>query len=66
MIEAVFFVFLLTSIIIFIIQKQYLSYIPNKIYKIIDHNSSKILLQTLKTCYNEGEMINHMDKSVDC
>ena len=50
----------------FIIQKKYLTYIPNKIYKIIDHNSSKILLQTLKTCYNEGEMINHMDKSVDC
>tara|TARA_R110002012_G_scaffold193099_1_gene360709 strand:+ start:142 stop:339 length:198 start_codon:yes stop_codon:yes gene_type:complete len=64
MIEAVFFVFLLTSIIIFIIQKQYLSYIPNKIYKIIDHNSSKILLQTLKSSYDETEMIN-IDKSVE-
>ena len=61
MIEAIFFVFLITSIIIFIIQKKYLTYIPNKIYKIIDHNSSKILLQTLKTCYNEGEMINQMN-----
>ena len=64
MIEAVFFVFLLTSIIIFILQKQYLNYIPNKIYKFIDDHSSKILLQTLKTCYDETEMIN-IDKSVE-
>jgi len=64
MIEALFFVFLLTSIIIFILQKQYLSYIPNKIYKYIDDKTSKILLQTLKSCYDEGEMINHTDKSI--
>ena len=63
MIEALFFVFLLTSIIIFILQKQYLSYIPNKIYKYIDDKTSKILLQTLKSCYDEREMIN-IDKSV--
>ena len=63
MIEALFFVFLLTSIIIFILQKQYLSYIPNKIYKYIDDKTSKILLQTLKSSYDEREMIN-IDKSV--
>ena len=63
MIEAFFFVFLITSIIIFILQKKYLSYIPNKIYKYIDDNTSKILLQTLKSSYDEREMIN-IDKSV--
>ena len=62
MIEAVFFVFLLTSIIIFILQKQYLSYIPNKIYKIIDHNSSKILLQTLKSSYDESLLLDKEEK----
>ena len=64
MIEAFFFVFLITSIIIFILQKQYLSYIPNKIYKYIDDKTSKILLKTLKSCYDEGEMINYTDKSI--
>ena len=57
MIEAIFSVFLLTSIIIFIINKKYLSYIPNKIYKYIDDNTSKILLQTLKSSYTESDML---------
>lgn len=57
MIEAIFSVFLLTSLIIFIINKKYLSYIPNKIYKIIDDNSSKILLHTFKSSYTESDML---------
>ena len=58
MIEAIFFVFLITSIIMFIIQKKYLTYIPNKIYKIIDHNSSKILLHTIKLSKDDGFINN--------
>tara|TARA_B100001094_G_C18142907_1_gene778932 strand:- start:826 stop:999 length:174 start_codon:yes stop_codon:yes gene_type:complete len=56
MIEALFLLFIITSLLILLKKTGYMSYIPKLIYKVIDDNSSKILLENLKRYYDEDLM----------
>jgi len=47
MIEAIFFVFFIISILSLIINSSYFNYIPNMIYKTINKNSNTIMRNKL-------------------